>query len=190
MCNLYKLRTTRGEVAALFAATDHWQAEPARDYVAPGKEGPVVVARDGVRTLGLMTWGIPHAGKAVTNVRNLQSPFWRPLLDRPTHRCLVPVTEFEEWSATPDPATGRKRAHWFAIPSRPIFAFAGVWRKIEGAPHFAILTTEPNSLVGAVHPKAMPVLLDEADYTRWLEAPWAAAQGLVSAYPSQLMIMD
>lgn len=187
MCNLYNLKQSRGEVIGLFRAADHWQADMGKDYVAPGLPGPVVIERDGERISGLMEWGVHHAGNLVTNVRNLESPFWRNMLDRPHHRCLVPVTEFQEWSAAPDPATGKKRPYWFAIPSRPVFAFAGIWRKVEGQPRYAFLTTEPNALVGAIHPKAMPVILDDADYDLWLSADWTDARRLVAAYPSQLM---
>jgi len=158
-----------------------------KDYVAPGLPGPVVIERDGERLSGLMEWGVPNAGKLVTNVRNLESPFWRNMLERPHHRCLVPVEEFQEWSAAPDPESGKKRPCWFSIPSRPMFAFAGIWRKVDGDPRFAFLTTEPNALVGAVHPKAMPVILDEADYDLWLTGPWEEAGILAGAYPSQLM---
>lgn len=194
MCNLYYLRQSRAEVADVFRAEDRWQAELARDYVAPGQPGPVVVASEGHRRTGLMTWGVPNTSmsdsrKPVTNVRNLESPFWRSMLDRPAHRCLVPVTEFQEWSAAPDAATGRKRAHWFSVPSRPLFAFAGIWRKVGDEARFAFLTCEPNTLVGAVHPKAMPVILEETDHEAWLTAPWQEARRLVTAYPSQLMAM-
>lgn len=188
MCNLYRLKPARGEVTALFAAQDRWQADLARDYVAPGLDGPVVIARDGQRLSGLMVWGVPCAGKRVTNVRNLASPFWRPLLERPHHRCLVPVSQFQEWGSEPDPLTRKRRAHWFALPARPVFAFAGLWRKHEGQSCFAFLTTAPNALVGAVHPKAMPVILDEAGYESWLTGDWAAASRLVAAYPDQAMV--
>lgn len=188
VCNLYHLKRPREAIVGLFAAEDRWPHAMAKPYVAPGQEGPVVIARDGQRLSGLMVWGVPHADHLVTNVRNLDSPFWTGMLERPHHRCLVPATEFEEWSATPDPATGKKVAHWYAIPSRPMFAFAGIWRKVEGQPRFAFLTTEANALVGAVHPKAMPVILEEQAYDRWLNAPWPDAAALVAPYPSQLMV--
>ena len=187
MCNLYRLHRARTEVANLFRAADHWQTDMEKDYVAPGRDGPVVIAREGQRVTGMMVWGVPIAGKLVTNVRNLASPFWRAMLEAPHHRCLVPATEFEEWSAKPDLVTGKKRAYWFSCPSRPVFAFAGIWRKVDGQPRYAFLTTEPNALIGAVHPKAMPVILDDADYDAWLSAPWDDASRLVAAYPSQLM---
>lgn len=190
MCNLYRVNSSRSEIIGLFRAADHWQAGMAKDYVAPALPGPVVIERDGKRVSGLMEWGVPNRGKLVTNVRNLESPFWRNMLERPRHRCLVPASEFQEWSAVPNPETGKKAAHWFSIPSRSVFAFAGIWRKIEGVPHFAFLTTVPNALIGSVHPKAMPVILDEEEYDLWLSGDWSHAIGLVSAYPSQLMTVS
>ena len=190
MCNLYNLNRSRTEITGQFQAADYWQHDMVKHYVAPGLDGPVVIERDGQRISGLMTWGVPNADKLMTNVRNLGSPFWRGMLESSHHRCLVPATAFEEWSAKPDPATGKKHAHWFSIPSRPVFAFAGIWRKVEGQPRYAFLTTQPNALIGAVHPKAMPVILEDADYGCWLTATWPEAQRLVAAYPSQLMIAD
>jgi putative SOS response-associated peptidase YedK len=49
---------------------------------------------------------------------------------------------------------------------------------------FAFLTTEPNAEVGAIHPKAMPVILttqDEIDL--WLTAPAAEALKLQRPLP-------
>jgi putative SOS response-associated peptidase YedK len=189
MCNLYRMNRAQAEIAAMFNASDHWAAEMPKPYVAPGGTGPVVIERDGERITGLMTWGVPNSGKPVTNVRNLASPFWRSMLANPHQRCLVPVTDFQEWSAAPDPITGKKRPHWFSVPSRPVFAFAGIWRTIGDVPHFAFLTTEPNALVAPIHPKAMPVILDEEDYSAWLTADWMDAAQLVAPYLSQLMVV-
>ena len=52
---------------------------------------------------------------------------------------------------------------------------------------FAFLTTAPNSLIVPLHPKAMPVILHEADYATWLTADWSSAAHLVTAFPAQLM---
>ena len=52
---------------------------------------------------------------------------------------------------------------------------------------FAFLTTEPNSVVAPIHPKAMPVILHDEDEERWLRAPAEEALELVSPYPAQLM---
>jgi putative SOS response-associated peptidase YedK len=106
----------------------------------------------------------------------------------------VPVTEFQEWTVEPDPITGKKKAHWFNLPASPIFAFAGIWRPMEEGAVFSFLTTgyegdATTHIVGAIHPKACPVILHSEDYDRWLQAPVEDALTLASAFPSQLMVM-
>lgn len=197
MCNLYNIKATKLEFQAYFQANDDWrkELEIEKDYVAPGKPGYVVREEGGERFLSTMRWGFPPpAGvrDAVVNVRNYSSPFWRSALAKPERRCLVPVTEFQEWSVEPDPITGKKTKHWFSLPSRPIFAFAGVWRPTEAAPAFAFLTCgydgDPSvHVVGAIHPKAIPVILHEEDFDRWLQAPVEDALSLACAFPSQLI---
>lgn len=108
-----------------------------------------------------MAWGFPMTikgktgkpiEKAVTNVRNYASLFWRSALKMPTRRCLVPFTMFCEWEGE----AGAKVERWFDVPSQPITSFAGVWRPSEAGPVMAFLTTEPNPLVAPIHSKAMP----------------------------------
>ena len=72
---------------------------------------------------------------------------------------------------------------WFALDeTRPFACFAGIWaswtsvRKVkEGETTndlYAFLTTEPNAEVGAIHPKAMPVILTSPDEVEtWMTAP-------------------
>ncbi|MEJ0092835.1 MAG: SOS response-associated peptidase family protein [Methylocella sp.] len=69
--------------------------------------------------------------------------------------------------------------NWFALDeSRPLFAFAGIWRlwtgerKGETREHrlFSFLTTESNDVVRPIHAKAMPVLLTTPEeWDTWLE---------------------
>jgi len=200
ICNLYNLKVTRAELLGYYGANDAFRGEMEKTYVAPGREGIVIAAKDGVRELSRMTWGWPNprGGKPVVNVRNYDSPFWRSALANPERRCLVPFTDFQEWTVEPDPATGKKRPHWFSLPSRPIGTFAGIWRPGEGGPIFAFLTCgygdEPdaaaNHVVGAIHPKAIPVILHDEDFDRWLTAPLDDAIKLACAFPSQLMAVS
>ncbi len=191
MCNLYRLDAPSNQIATVFdadAGVDPW----AGDYVAPGRFAPVIVlGPDGRRRIVPRQWGVPPPAKAaldgrarlVTNVRNLESPFWIGTLRHPELRCLVPVTSFMEWGGT----KGDRSQHWFSVPSEPVFAFAGICRDSEVA-SYAFLTCEPNALVGAVHPKAMPLILSPEDHHAWLTAPWPDAARVVAPFPSQLMI--
>lgn len=197
MCNLYNINVSRAEFNASFQASDGWRSElpVEKDYVSPSKPGYIVREVDGARQLDVMTWRFPPppgVKRPVVNVRNYTSPFWRTALGNPDRRCLVPVTEFQEWSVEPDPVTGKKTKHWFSVPSRPIFAFAGVWRPIGEGAAYAFLTCgydgDPaGHVVGAIHPKAMPVILHEEDLDRWLQAPIDVALPLACAFPSQLL---
>lgn len=194
MCNLYNNKASKAEINAYFQSVDDLSSRLAveKDYVAPGKPGYVVREDGGHRVLSAMLWGFPFQGKPVTNVRNYTSPFWKSALSNPVRRCLVPVTEFQEWSAAPNPETGKKRPYWFTVPSQPIFAFAGIWRPTEADPVFSFLTCgydgDPaNHVVGAIHPKACPVILHEEDYDRWLHNDLDDAISLATPFPSQLM---
>ncbi|MDG2532092.1 SOS response-associated peptidase family protein [Sphingomonas sp. HITSZ_GF] len=200
MCNLYRLNARRSEIAAYLRANDDAfsAVEMEKDYVSPSREGWVARNGDAGRVLDRMHWGFPHwqAGqKDVVNVRNYTSSFWRSAITNPDRRCLVPFTSFQEWSVEPDPVTKKKRPYWFSVPSRPIAAFAGIWRPTETGPRFAFLTCgydgDPaNHVVGAIHPKACPVVLHDEDFDRWLSAPLDDVLGLACAYPSQLMALD
>jgi len=96
----------------------------------------------------------------------------------------------------PDNGTyGGRAPVWFALgESRPLACFAGIWtrwtsvRKVkEGETTndlFAFLTTEPNAEVGAIHPKAVPVVLrtpEEAD--AWMTDPAAETLKLQRPLP-------
>lgn len=191
MCNLYRMTSNAQAIAQLFRADAAGRNLPALTEIYPDQEAPVVVSEGAGRALAMMRWGWPPFGEVkrpITNVRNLASPMWRSALADPARRCLVPVTAFSEWSAAPDPVTGRKRKHWFDLPQDPLFAFAGLWRPTEEGPRFAFLTCAPNETVGRVHPKAMPVLLRPgAAFDRWLSADGTSAAAIQQPLDDTLM---
>ena len=129
-----------------------------------------------------------------TNVRNTASRHWTRWLE-PANRCLAPFNAFSE----PGYTDGKYKPVWFALSEdQPLTFFAGIetrdWsgvRKMktgwETCDVFAFLTTEPNAEVGAVHPKAMPVILHPSDFDRWLSADHPGACALAAPFPSQLM---
>jgi putative SOS response-associated peptidase YedK len=164
---------------------------PSFDNLYPGYKVPVLRREAGELVLEMMIWGFPGPASAgqrpITNVRNLQSSFWRSALANPARRCLVPATSFCEWTAIADPQTNRKRKVWFRHRSAELFAFAGIWRPGEENPFMAFLTCKPNNIVGAVHEKAMPVMLEPSSYRRWLENDHEEACSLAVPYPDEHM---
>lgn len=191
MCNLYSITKGQQAIRELFRVMEDRTGNlPPLPGVFPDQVAPVVHAGPAGRVLSMMRWGFPPPpavpGRPVTNVRNTASGYWRAWLS-PAYRCLVPVSSFCEYTSG-KPAVPT----WFALgAARPLFAFAGLWRPWTGTrgtkadpahgEHrlFAFLTCEPNAVVGAVHPKAMPVVLTTpAECDAWLSAPVEEALAL------------
>ncbi len=53
----------------------------------------------------------------------------------------------------------------------------------EDGPYLAFLTCDANAVVGAVHPKAMPVMLRPGDAVRWLDGAHEDACALAISFP-------
>jgi len=170
------MTTNQEALRRLFGVTvDNTGNMPSQPGVYPDYAAPIVRNGAGGRELAMARWGMPTPLKflegkktdpGVTNIRNPSSQHWRRWL-APESRCLVPFNSFAE----PDNGTyGGRAPVWFAFDeTRPTSCFAGLWtrwtsvRKMrEGETTndiFAFLTINPNAEVGAIHPRAMPVVL-------------------------------
>lgn len=182
MCNLYNVTTNQQAIREIFGGLHDRAGNLAAGQVYPDQLAPIV--RHGADGLELVKarWGLPSPPSVlktardpgVTNIRNLGSPHWRRWLGR-DNRCLVPLTSFAE-------PRGRGQGNqWFAAAGGRMMFFAGIelrnWRSVRKVKDgetvddlFAFLTSAPNAEVGAVHPKAMPVILTEPDERQaWLD---------------------
>jgi putative SOS response-associated peptidase YedK len=126
MCNRYASDIRKAGLEKEFYGFDEWSETRINPVlgnavleVFPKSFGPVVKLGDtGELQWAKMRWGLlgpPQFGGApVTNIRNVKSAHWRPLLGA-AHRCIVPFTAFSEYEdASPK---GKKVIRWFAPPS-------------------------------------------------------------------------
>ncbi|MEO1639238.1 MAG: SOS response-associated peptidase family protein [Pseudomonadota bacterium] len=196
MCNLYSMTKSQDAIRQLFdGLEDRIGNLPPLPNIYPDYQAPVLTLQNGDPVLSMMRWGMPSPAfalkgkktdRGVTNVRNTKSPHWRRWLGV-GNRCVVPFTAFSEPYSRP----GRpSEPVWFALgEDQPLAFFAGIWtewtsvRKLKDGETtdnlFGFLTTEANAEVGAVHPKAMPVILTTmAEVDVWLGAETAEALAL------------
>ena len=195
MCNLYRLDSSRKNVANLFGAVDRAGNVPGGE-VYPQYPGLVVVERNGTRMLEGMTWGWPLALKGkqgqplkprpVNNARTdkLTTPFWKSAAVRPEQRCLIPVNAFAEAVGE----KGRMTRTWLSLADQPLFACAGVWRhSVEWGDVYAMVMTEARDDLLDVHDR-MPVILAPGCWDAWLGAPLEDLLGLCVPHPEPLLV--
>ena len=120
----------------------------------------------------------------------ISKPFFRSSIRK--KRCLVIADAFIE--GTTKEKLSRPNLVYLINNKRP-FAFAGIyddWVDQETGEifrSFAIITCPPNKLMEKIPHHRMPVILDEADYSAYLdlEAPLADVTSLLKPYDHQLM---
>jgi putative SOS response-associated peptidase YedK len=189
MCNLYSLTRGQQAIRELARATrDRTGNLPLLPGIFPDYFAPIVRNQPEGRELTMARWGMPssvfalkgrYCDPGVTTVRNVKFPHWRRWRGVES-RCVAPFTSFSENETLVD---GTKPPVWFAFDeTRPLAFFAGIWtrwtsiRKVKEGEKtndlFAFLTTDPNKEVGALHPKAMPVILTTSEeIDLWMTVP-------------------
>lgn len=128
-----------------------------RDYsgkITPGTKAPVVVYLNDCYMTKYMTWGFPMKDKYIYNARSetiLEKDFFQSVY---THRCLIPVSGFYEW-------TNKKQPVSYEL-DKP-FYIAGIYQNN----HFCMITTKANHYVQHIHHR-MPLVLQGDDVKKWL----------------------
>ena len=171
MCGRYALHSSPEVVALQFGLQVVPRFEP-RYNIAPAARTLIVKPEGAV----LAHWGLRgsmHNARAET--LGVKPSFRRAYHHR---RCLVPANGFYEWKRT-----GALRQPYYVRPSAAeLLAFAGLWDH-DG---FAVITTEANTLVGAIHDR-MPVIIAPEHYAGWLHGEEGllrpAAHGALRCHP-------
>jgi putative SOS response-associated peptidase YedK len=169
-----------------------WNAAPTTDL-------PVVTSACGARTLELMRWGlIPswakdiRIGRSTFNARAERidmTPAFRGAW-RAGRRCLVVADAYYEWRKAD------KQPFAVALGNRGPMTFAGLWdtwRAADGTTikSFAIITTDANELLAAVHDR-MPVVLAPDCWDAWLGETAASGdelKALLKPHPPECMTL-
>jgi putative SOS response-associated peptidase YedK len=182
MCGRFVLKTPPDTLKRHFGFVELPNLRP-RYNIAPTDEVPVIRQRRepaGERSLQLLRWGLVapwekdlSGGPRCINARAetlLEKPTFKKPFQR--RRCLVAADGFYEWRKE-----GKLRIpHFIQREDGDVFAFAGLWDRWWPAAGdreryvdtFTIVTTAANARLQPLHDR-MPVILDPADYARWLD---------------------
>lgn len=176
MCGRFAVTLPSDAMAQLFDAVPSNDLPQVPNYnVCPTNDIHVVMADSGRRLMS-MRWGfLPHWYKAPNGGPLLINARAETLADKPAfkaaaraRRCLIPCTGFYEWTKD----TEGNRLPWYisATKDAPL-VFAGVWQDWErdgvALRTCAMVTCAANSAMSAIHHR-MPVVLDKADWGKWL----------------------
>ncbi len=177
MCGRFALIASAPRLARLLGLMDVPELPP-RYNIAPSQSVAAVRTSRGDRPeLVLMRWGlIPAWSKTPGKDYRMINAKAETLAQRPAfrtayrrRRCLIPADGFYEWKRLSD----RKQPYYFSMEDGEPFVFASLWEQWRGPDEdiidsCAIITTEPNGIVAAVHNR-MPAILAEQDYDTWLD---------------------
>jgi putative SOS response-associated peptidase YedK len=203
MCGRATYKLTLEEIVALYRLTlDQPPVNTrARFNVCPTTTIDTIVEQDGKRRLERMRWGLiptwwskplKEMKLATFNARAetvATKPMFRSAFKR--NRCLIPVSGYYEWQATPG---GKQPWYFTARDGSPALTIGGLWddwtdkETLKRLKSCTMIITEPNKFVAEVH-DWMPVLLAEKDYEPWLsgkaglELLKPAAEKLLQRWP-------
>ncbi len=198
MCGRYTHRYQWQQIVELYRLTSPAVAPndfAPRYNLAPAQKGLVVRARDGRREGVMMRWGlIPFWAKDAKIAYKTINARAETVASAPSfraawraRRCLIPTSGFYEWMKIP----AGKQPYFIAFKDGRLFSFGGLWESWkdgasgETVETYTIITGEPNDVAGRIHNR-MPLIIDPADFERWLTAAEPPAD-LLRTYPGAEM---
>ena len=176
MCNLYRLHKSADAIRDLFAGTGMSLGFPEaipnfepRDVHITDR-APIIRAAATGAQLVERRWSWPLAtGKPLYNLKSEGRNF-------PNNRCLVIADGFYEYTVPDDPKQKRKDRWLFTPSAGGLLGIAGITRDSPDVGEaFTLLTAEPGPDVAPYHRRQI-VLLDPADWRRWLDPAVPSAE--------------
>jgi len=166
MCGRYSLHSNPEVVALMFGLSEVPAYQP-RYNIAPTAQ--ILIVREDEATM--VRWGlVPHWAKDASMGARMNNARAETVARKPSFReayrkrhCLIPANGFYEWKAE----GGARQPYYIHPSSGELFAFAGLWEQWNDLQTCAIITTEANDKMAAVHER-MPVIVSQADYAGWL----------------------
>ena len=188
MCNLYRLHKSADEIRKLFAdiGTQLTFAEGVPNFeprdIHITDRAPIVRAAVGGMELIERRWSWPLAGgKPLYNFRSEGRNF-------PAGRCLAIADGFYEYSVPVESKRKRKDRWLFTPAGGGLLGIAGITRTVADVGEaFTLLTAEPGPDVAPLHHRQI-VLIDPADWKRWLDPSVASADMLRPSAMSFLVL--
>jgi len=202
MCGRFLMSKSPDEVARWFATRNATPNIRPSYNVAPSQD--VVAVRfnpeTGQRTLDALRWGlVPYWAKDIKIGYSLINAKAETVAEKSafreafkSRRCLIAADGFYEWKK-PDAKT--KQPYAITMRDRSLFGFAGLWERWkdrvsgEVVRSCTIITTEPNEVCAPIHDR-MPVIIDPAEYGKWLgEEPVDPVRllGMLRPFPAEKM---
>lgn len=180
-----------GLARAPSAAPFRWAPADTNGRVYPGHFAPVLVMRDGKRTIVPMRYRIRPRGtpKELPSKYNLFNcrldaiqarQTWKPLFEK--NHVLFPFQSFFEWVEV----DGKKREICFNPEGHETMWAPGLydsWQSLDGRVHFdsfAILTDDPPPEVAAAGHDRCPIFLHHSHIDTWLQPQAKSTEDLLS----------
>jgi putative SOS response-associated peptidase YedK len=181
MCGRYRLTLSDIDFLKEFYGIEDIANLPTDAFVsyniAPQSFQPIVRLNPaGKRELALLRWGFVPSGASDAKKYHINAKA-ETIYKLPTfrnafrfRRCIVLTDGIYEWETL---ANGRKQAYAIGMKSGEPMALAGIWESWHdpainvSLETYAVITTEPNSLMEKFH-KRMAAILRREDFERWL----------------------
>jgi putative SOS response-associated peptidase YedK len=186
MCNDYRLRRLTiervrqdfGEIRINIRFPEGVPNIQPRDDVRITDLAPLIRMSEeaGAADLVQRRWSWPGpGGKPVYNFRSEKREFT-------SGRCLIVTDGFYEFTKPNDPKKKLKDKWLFTKADEDWFCIAGIFRATDVGEAFTMLTTEPGPDVAPYHNRQV-VVLDRADWARWLD-PACSAKEILKPLPA------